>query len=218
MVGDAIPREVVGVAKTANYGNLGEAPQPSLFLPIRQQFSDAAVLYVRTRSEPANVLSSIQAAVRRIDSTVDTSDVRTIETVISQSLFGATVGVGLLTVFGLIALGLVSLGLYGATAYAVRERRREIGMRMALGAGRAQVLNLVLRQGLGPVGTGVALGSAIAIGVGRLLSDVLFGITPADPVSLIGASAILAAVALLACYLPARMASRLDPLVVLRED
>jgi ABC-type antimicrobial peptide transport system permease subunit len=138
--------------------------------------------------------------------------------VISQSLFGATVGVGLLTVFGLISLGLASLGLYGATAYAVRERRREIGMRMALGAQRAQVLNLVLRQGLGPVGIGVALGGAIAIGVGRLLSDVLFGITPADPVSLIGASSILTAVALLACYLPARMASRLDPLVVLRED
>jgi predicted permease len=217
LVGESMHRQVVGVAKTANYGGLGEAPQPGLFLPIRQQFSDAAVLYVRTQSEPASVLSTVQSAIRRIDSTIDASDVRTIETVISQSLFGATIGVGLLTVFGFISLGLASLGLYGATAYAVRERRGEIGMRMALGAQRAQVLNLVLRQGLSPVGIGVALGSAIAIGVGRLLSDVLFGITPADPVSLIGASAILAAVASFACYLPARMASRLDPLVVLRE-
>lgn len=218
VVGERIQRQVVGVAQTANYRSLGEAPQPSLFLPIRQQFSDAAVLYVRTQSEPANLLGTIQSAVRRLDGTVDTSDARTIQTVISQSLFGATIGVGLLTVFGLISLGLASLGLYGATAYAVRERRREIGMRMALGAQRGQVLNLVLRQGLSPVGIGVALGSTIAIVVGRLLSGVLFGITPADPASLIGASAILAAVASLACYLPARMASRLDPLVVLRED
>ncbi len=150
LVGESIPRQVVGVAKTANYGSLGEAPQPSLFLPLRQQFSDAAVLYVRTQSEPASVLSTVQSAVRRIDSTIDTSDVRTIATVIGQSLFGATIGVGLLTLFGFISLGLASLGLYGATAYAARERRREIGMRMALGAQRAQVLNLVLRQGLIP--------------------------------------------------------------------
>jgi putative ABC transport system permease protein len=217
VVGEDVVREVVGVARTANYGTLGEAPQLCVYVPLLQQFADAGVLYVRTTAEPTGTLSALQRTVRAMDSQIDVSDVRTIETVISQSLFGATMGVGLLAVFGLISLGLACLGLYGAMVYAVKQRRREIGMRIALGAQRTAVLRLMLRQGLAPVGIGLVLGSGASIVVGRLLSDVLFGVSAADPLSLIGASAILAAVALLACYLPARQASRVDPAIALRE-
>ena len=218
LAGEDVTREVVGVIKTANYSALGEAPQPCLYLPLRQQFVDAAVLYVRTDTDPTAILGTVQRTVRAIDGQIDVSDVRTIETVISQSLFGATAGVGLLTVFGLLSLALASLGLYGATAHAVKQRRREIGTRMALGAPRLAISNLVLRQGLTPVAIGIVLGGAMSVVVGRLMSGVLFGVTAADPVSLAGASTILTVVAAVANYLPARQASRIDPILALREQ
>ena len=218
LAGDDVMREVVGVAKTVTYEALGEAPQACLYLPIRQQFSDTAVLYVRTGGDPASILGTVQRVMRELDSQVDVADVRTIETVISQSLFGATMGVGLLALFGVITLGLASLGLYGAMAHGVKQRRREMGVRIALGAEYGSVLRLVLRQGLAPVGIGIVLGTAGSIAVGRLMAGVLFGVTPIDPVSLAGAAGILTLAATAACYLPARQASRVDPLVALREN
>jgi FtsX-like permease family len=159
LAGDDVLREVVGVARTVNYETLAEAPQPCLYLPIRQQFSDAAVLYVRTQGDPTGILGTVQRTIRAMDGHIDVGDVRTIETVISQSLFGATAGVGLLSLFGVMSLGLASLGLYGAVAYGVKQRRREIGMRIVLGARKAAVLGLVLRQALAPVGVAIVLGS-----------------------------------------------------------
>ena len=125
--------------------------------------------------------------------------------------------VGLLSVFGLLALTLASVGLYGVIAYSVSRRGREIGMRMALGAGQPAVLRLVLGEGMTLVAIGIAAGLAISLVVGRALSRVLYGISPADPISLAGASLVLISVAFLACYLPARRASRIDPLAALRE-
>jgi putative ABC transport system permease protein len=208
----------VGVAKTVAYASLGESPQPCLYLPLRQQFSDAAVLFIRTQGEPAGLLATVQRSVRELDTRIDVSDVRTIETVIGQSLFGATIGVGLLTLFGFISLALASLGLYGAVAHGVNQRKREIGVRMALGARHAGVVRLVLRQGLTPVAIGMALGGVASLVVGLALSSVLFGVDPADPLSLAGASAVLGVAATAACLLPARRASRIDPLIVLREN
>jgi putative ABC transport system permease protein len=120
--------------------------------------------------------------------------------------------------FGLITLGLASLGLYGAMSYGVKQRRQEMGVRIALGAPHSSVLQLVLRQGLAPVGVGILLGAATSIGVGQLMAGVLFGVTPIDPVSLAGASGILTLAAATACYLPARQARRIDPLIALREN
>jgi predicted permease len=218
LAGDDVAREVVGVAKTVAYASLGESPQPCLYLPLRQQFSDAAVLFIRTQGEPAGLLATVQRSVRELDTRIDVSDVRTIETVIGQSLFGATIGVGLLTLFGFISLALASLGLYGAVAHGVNQRKREIGVRMALGARHAGVVRLVLRQGLTPVAIGMALGGVASLVVGLALSSVLFGVDPADPLSLAGASAVLGVAATAACLLPARRASRIDPLIVLRES
>jgi ABC-type antimicrobial peptide transport system permease subunit len=126
-------------------------------------------------------------------------------------------GVTLLSVFGLLALGLASIGLYGILAYSVNRRKREIGLRMALGATRMSVLGLILKQGMSLVLTGVLIGLLASLLVGRLLSGMLYGVGSGDPVSVAGAAFMLLAIALLACYLPARWASRVDPLVALRE-
>jgi predicted permease len=217
LAGDDVAREVVGVAKTATYESIGEPAQACLYLPIRQQFSDAAVLHVRTGGDPTPMLSAVQRVVRELDTRIDVSDVRTIETVISQSLLGATAGVGLLTLFGLISLALAALGLYGAMVHGVNQRRREIGVRIALGARQRGVVGLVLRQGLTPVAIGMAIGAVSSLGVGVMLSGVLFGVAPTDPLSLAGASAALGVAAWGACYVPARRATRVDPLTALRE-
>jgi putative ABC transport system permease protein len=145
------------------------------------------------------------------------ADMRTGGQIIDGGLFQARMGVALLSVFGLLALALASVGLYGILAYSVNLRKREIGLRMALGAARSSVLQLVLKQGMGLVGAGVAIGFSASLFVGRLLSRMLFGIGAADPVSVAAAAVVLFAVGLLACYLPARWASRVDPLVALRE-
>lgn len=214
---DGVVRQVVGVAKTANYGTLAEAPQPCVYLPLRQEFSDSAVLYVRTTGDPTGALAAVQREVRAMDSRIDVADVRTIRKVISQALFGATTGVGLLSVFGLVALGLASLGLYGTMAHAVNQRQREIGLRMALGAQRSSVLGLVFRQGLAIVAIGMVIGAAASAAVGRALSGIVFGASAIDPVAVGTACLVLAITASAACYLPARKASRLDPMVALRE-
>jgi ABC-type antimicrobial peptide transport system permease subunit len=120
-------------------------------------------------------------------------------------------------VFGLLALGLASIGLYGIMAYSVNQRKREIGLRMALGAAETTVLGMILKQGMSLVLRGVLIGLASALVVGQLLKRMLYGIAGSDPVSVASAAVVLLAVALLACYLPARWASRVDPLVALRE-
>ena len=179
--------------------------------------SDAAVLYVRTAADPAAVLGTVQQIVRSADRHIDVNDVRTIETLIGQSLFGASMGVGLLALFGVVALGLASLGLYGAMAFAVRQRRREIAVRIAVGARRHSVIGLVLRQGMAPVAAGVVVGGAGAAATGQLISGMLFGVMPIDPISFAIAAAVLVLAASAACLLPAHRASRVDPIAALRE-
>lgn len=145
------------------------------------------------------------------------SGVRTGQQVIDGSLFQARIGVALLSVFGLLALGLASIGLYGILAYAVNQRQREIGLRMALGASQPSVLRLVLKQGMSLVVIGVVFGFSAALLVGRVLSRMLYGVGASEPVSLAAAAFVLGGVAWVACYLPARRASRVDPLVALRQ-
>ncbi len=208
---------VVAIVKTANYQTLGEPPQPCVYIPLRQNYSDDMILYIRTAGEPSAMFASVQGAIRDIDPTLPVDDVRTGSKVIDQALWGTKLGVSLLGVFGMLALALASVGLYGIMAYSVNQRRREIGVRMALGAGQRTVLVFVLRQGMSLVLTGLAFGVVLALLAGRGLSRFLYGVSGADPISLVGASAVLLGVAFVACYLPARRASRVDPLVALRE-
>jgi predicted permease len=208
--------EIVGVVKTSNYQTLGESPQPCVFIPLRQNFSDGMTLYVRTEQDPATSLSSVRSEIHNIDPGLAVEDIRTGSKIIDQALWWSKIAVELLGVFGLLALGLASVGLYGIMAYSVNQRRREIGVRMALGAGQGSVWLLVLRQGMALVLTGGAAGVVLALLVGHALSRFLYGVSGTDPLSLGGASLVLLVVALVACYLPARSASRVDPLVALR--
>ncbi len=211
-------RQIVGIVKTANYQTLGEPPQSCVYVPLRQNYSESMVLYVRTERDPSQMITSIQSEIRNIDPALPIDDIRTGTKVIDQALWGTKMGVGLLGVFGFLALGLASIGLYGIMAYAANQRRREIGIRMALGAGQSSVLSLILRQGMTLVISGVGLGLILSVLLGRALSKFLYGVGPGDLPSLAGASLVLLFVAMVACYLPARRASHLDPLVALRES
>ncbi|HEV2388293.1 MAG TPA: ABC transporter permease [Candidatus Acidoferrales bacterium] len=211
-------RRIVGIARTADYQSLGEAPQPCIYAPLRQNYSGSMVLYVRTEREPRLTIPAIRTDLHAIDPGLPVQDVRTGNQVVDQALWGTKIGIGLLGVFGSLALGLASVGLYGVMAYSVNQRRREVGIRMALGASRADVMRLILRQGMTLVCVGAALGLVLSILAGRALSRALYGVSASDPPSLIGGSLLLLAVALLACYLPARSASRVDPQVALRAE
>jgi predicted permease len=209
--------QIVGVVKTANYQTLGEAPQSCVYVPLRQNFSEGMILYARTEGDPSSTLTAVQSELHNMYPELPVEDIRTGTKVIEQALFGAKIGVGMLGVFGVLALSLASVGLYGIMAYSVNLRRREIGIRMSLGAGQGSVLLMVLRQGMTLVISGVAAGLGLSLLLGRALSRLLYGVSASDPASLAAASLVLLVVAFVACYLPARSASRVDPLVALRE-
>lgn len=210
-------RQIVGIARTANYSNWGEPPQLCVYVPLEQNYSDSMTLYVRSQGDPAQLILPVQNAIRAAGPEIFVGSPRTGREIIDGGLFQEKMGVTLLTVFGLLALGLASIGLYGILAHAVNQRKREIGLRMALGATQWSVLALVVKEGMSLVFTGVLIGFGVALLAGRLLARMLYGVSAADPVSLAGAAAMLLVVALLACYLPARWASRVDPLLALRE-
>ena len=217
LAGDTVTRQVVGVVKNSDYTTLGEPPQPCIYLPLRQNPGASVTLYVRAARDPGSVLGEVQREIKSLAPRVDISDIRTGARFMDQILWGPRIVVSLLGVFGLLALVLASVGLYGLLAYLVRGRRREIGVRMALGASRFAVLLLVLRQGMVLVSIGVGVGLALSLVISRAFARMLFGLSPADPLSLIGASSVLILAAALACFLPALAASRMDPMGALRE-
>lgn len=216
LVGDTVTRQIVGVVKNSNYTTLGESPQPCIYLPLRQNPGGSVTLYVRATRDPESVLGEVQREVNAIAPKVEISDTRTGARFMDQILWGARIVVSMLGVFGLLALVLASVGLYGLLAYLVRGRQREIGVRMALGASRPAILLLVLRQGMVLVCAGVGIGLALSLMISRAFARMLFGLNPADPLSLAGASSALILVAALACYLPALTASKMDPMGALR--
>jgi ABC-type antimicrobial peptide transport system permease subunit len=174
-------------------------------------------LYVRSQGKPSLIIGPVSQEIRAADSRVLVTGIRTGQQITDGSLFQVRIGVLLLGVFGLLALGLASVGLYGILTYAVTQRQREIGLRMALGASRSTVMQLILKQGMTLVSIGVAIGFLAALLVSRVLSGMLYGVGATDPVSLLAAASALGVVALLACYVPARWATRVDPLVALRQ-
>jgi predicted permease len=208
--------QVVGVVKTTNYQTLGEPAQACVYLPLRQNYTDSMILYARSERDPSTILAAVEGVIHNLDRGLPVEDMRTGKKVVDQALWSTKIGVGLLGAFGMLALGLASVGLYGNMAYAVNQRRREIGVRMALGADQRSVSLLVLRQGMMVVASGVASGLLLSLLLGRVLSRFLYGVSGSDPLSLGGASLALLAVAFVACYLPARSASRVDPLRTLR--
>jgi putative ABC transport system permease protein len=173
---------------------------------------------VRTAGDPLSLAPAISAAVRSVDREQPITDLLTMERSIHNRAIGLNYMAVLMGVFGLLALCLSAIGVYGVMAYMVSEQTHEIGIRMALGARAADVLKLVVRNGMGPVLLGATLGLAGAVGLSRLMASFLFGVTPTDALTLATVSAGLILIALVACYIPARRATKVDPLIALRYE
>jgi FtsX-like permease family len=215
-VGDSGDVPVIGVVKTGKYRTLGEDPIPVAYLPVG--FMPRETLVARTMSDPRLLLDPIRREIRRVDPNLAATDLETLEQFMTLPLFPARVAGILLGVFGMLALVLAVGGLYGVIAYTISQRTREIGLRVALGATAKDVAALVLRYGLAIAVAGVAIGMALAFGAARVLSGLLYGIRADDPATLVGVSFALVGVTLLACYIPARRAMRVDPMVALRYE
>jgi putative ABC transport system permease protein len=213
---DTAYRQVIGVVKTSKYTTLGEDPQPAAYTPLEQDSTDAMVLLVRTGGDPAAALGTAQREIRALDAHVPLNNPFTMRAILAQSLWPARLAAILLGALGLLALTLASAGLYGVMAYSVTQRTREIGVRMALGADRRKVVTMILRQAMTLVVIGLAIGVTGAVAVARVVTRLLFGMSPIDPATFGGVSVVLLLVAMLASYVPAWRASRLDPLRALR--
>jgi predicted permease len=207
--------EVVGVVKSGKYHTLGEAPVPVIF---RGTLPAARTLVVRTAADSRTLLDEVQREVPIVDPLMAATQVQTIEEYMALPLFPARTTGWLLGVSGLLAVVMTSIGLFGVIAYVVSQRTHEIGVRMALGARRSDVLKLVIGQGLRLTGIGLVIGLAAALAAARLLEPLLYGIGANDPATMTAVAVGLTVIALLACYLPARKAMRVDPSVALRYE
>jgi putative ABC transport system permease protein len=215
---DKIPRVVVGVAANVKYNNLTAPISEEMYLPLPQNPGAAATLIVRSQSDAQPVVAAVRRAVGQIDTSLAISGIQSLNEVVSTSVAQPRLLMQFVGAFAILALFLSAIGIYAVMGYAVSRRRQEIGIRMALGAQRVDILSLVLRHGMGLTLIGVACGGIASFGLTRLLAGLLFDIHATDPIAFSGAAFLLAVTALLACYLPARKASRLDPMLVLRND
>lgn len=209
--------EVIGVVEDALI-QIGQPAQPIAYLPYRQRFPGGAAVIVRTAGDPEGVLGSVQDVIRAIDSNVPIANVNTIGQALDNMLWAPRMGAALLGIFGLLALTLAVVGIYGVTSYSVSQRKHEIGIRLALGAQEGSVLGLVLRQGMILVAIGVGVGLVLAFVGTRVLTNLLFGISPTDPIAFGGVSLLLVLVALVANLIPARRVLRVDPVRALRYE
>jgi len=212
--------EVIGVTKTGKYDSLSEESVPFVYFPFDQTdgYSSELTFYVRTAIPPEPLLDAFRQQVVAHNPALPVFDVETMDQHLADSLLLVRMGAILLSVFGGLALALASLGLYGQMGYLVRQRTREMGIRIALGATPSNVLNLILRQGISLTLSGAAIGSLFGFGIGILIASQLYGVAPTDIVTLIAVMSIQFGIALFACWFPARHAMRVDPMVALRYE
>jgi predicted permease len=208
--------EVVGLVKDARSGTVTADPEPMIYMSVRQRFAPGIALVVRTAVPPESLLPVVRRAVQDLDPNLPLVDLEPIAQSLRGSLWGPRAGAALLSAFGLLALVMAAVGLYGVVAYSVEQRRRELAIRLALGAHRADIFLLILRQTAKLVGSGLALGVLVALAFTRTLGSFLFGIGTADPPTFALILLLLGAVALAASLVPARRATRVQPAVVLR--
>jgi len=210
--------DIVGVASDAKYTTLRDAEPVTIYLPSPQMLDGVANYYVRTAGDPAAVGPAIREAVRAIDPMLPVIDLRTQEQQIDRRNSQERLFVQLSSFFGVAALTLACVGLYGLLSYLVLQRTGEIGVRLALGAVPAQVLRMVLRESFALVAIGLVFGVAVAYAARRFVESMLFGLTAADPLTYVTVASVLVAVALLASFVPALRAARVDPMTALRAE
>ena len=210
--------DIVGVVRTAKYRNLREAPLPFIYLPLAQELQRNMSLVVRTDVDPSALRNSVISTVRRINPNVPVFGVKTITEQIEAALSQERMMASLLAVFGCAALLLASVGIYGVVSFAVAQRTHEIGIRMALGANSVDVVKLVVKQGMTMAVAGVAVGLACAFALTRLVGSFLFGIAPTDLSTFTFVTLGLLLIAIVACYIPASRATKVDPLEALRYE
>jgi predicted permease len=210
--------EIIGVCGDGKYNNLGEPQKLAVYRPQFRDYNTTVSLVARTHGDPRAVLGAMQREMRSLDPTLPLYSVKTLKEHMKIPLFPAKVAAGALGSFGVLALVLAAVGIYGVMSYVVAGRTREIGLRMALGAQAGTVRRLILRQGMTLAIIGSMIGLAIALAATRFLKSLLYGVDAIDPVTFIGVTFLLGMVALLACWIPAIRASRVDPMVALRAE
>jgi putative ABC transport system permease protein len=213
-----VDHEVVGVVNdTRDFGPDDEA-SPMVYVPMLQNEVRNINLIVHTTEAPETVANAIREAVRSLDPEQPVHDVNTLRAILDDDVSGSLAMTKVLGALGLVAFILAALGVYGVMAYSVAQRRQELGIRMALGAQRRNVLSLVFRRGVLITGSGIGIGLLMALGVTRMLSFFLFGVSPFDPVAFISVPLMLSLTGMVASALPALRAARVDPLVALRAE
>ena len=219
------PRQVIGIVGDVRDGALNQEPQPAMYVPFAQVPDGVTALnsrltalgwVVRTRGEPHGLSLAIQKELREASAGLPVARIKSMDEIVVQSTARSDFNMLLLTVFGCAALVLAAIGVYGLMSYAVEQRTQEIGIRLALGAGRGQVRNMVIGQGMSLAVVGVVIGTAAALGLSRLIESLLFGVTARDPIVFAGVPTLLSLVALVAVWLPARRATRINPIDALR--
>ena len=210
--------EIVGIIGDVKDAGLNEPTPPQAFMPYRQWPVDSMTIVMKTTTPPESLAAAVRQEVRAIDPNLPVSSIASLESVVAESISQPRFYMLLLAVFATVALVLAAIGIFGVLSYAVSQRTREIGIRMALGAPGRSVVHLIVRQAMVLVLCGVAAGTIAALFASRTMARMLFGVTPTDPVTFSAVAAVLVTVALFASYLPARRATRVDPIVALRAE